>query len=388
MLYTMKTIAHFISPFYLPYSETFIYDQLKTIQKFNQIVITPELKDQKHFTFHPVHAFKDTEKNIHYSKIKWLKKRQVKKNKLTFFTNILKEKKVDLIHAHFGNNGVYAVQLKKRTGIPLAVHLYGQDASRYLKIPKWLKAYSTLFNFADLIFVVSKDMLQDIQIAGLPIDKIIVLPIGIDTTTFIYKKRKPVPKNKPVKYLFIGRLTQKKNPVGLIEAFNLVSRTYPSVQLSFIGDGELKNKMTSRITALKLNRKITFHGILTKEQTSQELMKHHILVLPSFTTPDYNKEAIPSVLKEAMATGMPVISTNHAGIPELIEHNKNGYLVEEKNIVQLADKMIKLAKNKKLWIKFGLNGRKKIEKDFNLKKQVVLQEQAYFDKIFNKQGKK
>jgi len=109
----------------------------------------------------------------------------------------------------------------------------------------------------------------------------------------------------------------------------------------------------------------------------------HLFILPSIEAKDGDKEGIPVVLMEAMATGIPVISTYHSGIPELIEDDKTGYLVKEKNIEELYKKMLQVIENYDSMNKITHNARKKIEKDFNLIKQTNKLEKIYYHLIEN-----
>ena len=107
----------------------------------------------------------------------------------------------------------------------------------------------------------------------------------------------------------------------------------------------------------------------------------HIFLLPSVTAINGDKEGIPNVLQEAQSMGMPVISTHHAGIPELILDGKSGFLVKERDVYSLSQRLTQLIENPTLWSAFGKTGRKYIEKKFNLQKQVELLEKIYKELI-------
>ena len=107
----------------------------------------------------------------------------------------------------------------------------------------------------------------------------------------------------------------------------------------------------------------------------------HIFILPSITSANGDKEGIPNVLKEAQATGMPVISTYHAGIPELVLNGRSGYLVKERDTNGLSERLIHLIENPDLWFEFGKIGRKHVEEQFNLHKQIMKLEKIYKEMI-------
>jgi len=111
------------------------------------------------------------------------------------------------------------------------------------------------------------------------------------------------------------------------------------------------------------------------------MINSHILIQPSVTATNGDKESIPNVLIEAQATGMPVISTFHAGIPELVLDGKSGYLVKEREIDGLSEKLNILIENSGLWVEFGKTGRKLVEDEFNIHKQVAKLEKLYAEMI-------
>jgi colanic acid/amylovoran biosynthesis glycosyltransferase len=107
------------------------------------------------------------------------------------------------------------------------------------------------------------------------------------------------------------------------------------------------------------------------------MQESHIFILPSVTATNGDKEGLPNVLKEALASGLPVISTYHAGIPELIQDGKSGFLVKERDAYTLSIRLNQLIENPSLWSTFSSKGRKRVEEAFNLQHQIQKLEQIY-----------
>jgi colanic acid/amylovoran biosynthesis glycosyltransferase len=132
------------------------------------------------------------------------------------------------------------------------------------------------------------------------------------------------------------------------------------------GDGPLRADLQGLIDELGIGREVKLTGWKAHDEVIDLMRGSHILIAPSITTADGDQEGIPNVLKEAMALGMPVIGTTHSGIPELIEHGLNGFLVPEKNAEALADCLTYVIDNPDIWPSLGHNGRKYVEGQFDI----------------------
>ncbi|GAB7387592.1 hypothetical protein BSNK01_14290 [Bacillaceae bacterium] len=218
---------------------------------------------------------------------------------------------------------------------------------------------------------------------GFPKEKIAVLYGGINVDVFSYKPRM-MEKGRKVRIINVGKTAQKKGQRYLIQAFAKLAREFPNLELLIVSqkhknenDKRVGKELEKLIGKYDLRKKVTFRFDLTESEVARELHHAHIYVQPSITSDDGNMEGIPNALKEAMSTGMPVVATKHAGIPELVTHEKNGFLVEEKNIEQMTKMIALYLKNPKLWNMFGKKARETIVDKFNLSKQIDYQEELY-----------
>jgi colanic acid/amylovoran biosynthesis glycosyltransferase len=121
---------------------------------------------------------------------------------------------------------------------------------------------------------------------------------------------------------------------------------------------------------LKISDKVTFSGWAMHEKVVRILNQSHIFLLPSITAGNGDEEGIANALKEAMAMGLIVVSTYHAGTPELITNGVSGFMVPEKNSNALADSITHIIKHPEIWKSIGLAARQKIENEFEIKQSI------------------
>lgn len=359
----MKKRVAVVRPWFLPTSETFIYGELVNLKKTKAIVCAQKRLNKHRFPFSPVYKFK------RYSDLK----------------SIFRKKHVGLIHARFGTTGTKLLAVKKKLKLPMLTSFHGFDLPSNKKTRrKYGKKMKQLFKQGDLFTVTSKNNRKILIKYGCPKKKIIVHHSGIDVDKFAFKPR-IYPENGKIYILSVGRLVEKKGMKYLIKAFKKVSKKYPQVHLRIAGDGELRGKLKRLVKRLGLKKRVTFLGELSHDQVAKEMQKCHLFVLASVKDRNGNQEGIPNVLKEAMASGMPVVSTRHAGIPELVEDGKSGYLVPEKNSKALSKAIIKLIRHPEKWEEMGRRGREKVEKSFNVHKQTEKLE-AIYRKLLRRKG--
>ncbi|MCF7622713.1 MULTISPECIES: glycosyltransferase [Bacillaceae] len=203
-----------------------------------------------------------------------------------------------------------------------------------------------------------------------------VLYGGIELDLFPYSNR-TLPTIGEIRVLSVGRLVDKKGFVTLIKAFKRIYTQYPNARLHIIGAGEDEKRIKSTIAEYNLKDVVILRGAMDSKQVSDELKKAHIFCLASQTAKNGDIEGIPNALKEAMASGLPVVSTRHAGIPELIEHQRTGYLAPEKNEMELAKGIQFFIENPDIWNDYTERARKVIEEKFDVNKQIIEQQRLY-----------
>ena len=351
---------------YLPKSETFIYNHIINLKNYRPIVVTQEVSNLGIFPYEPIEL------------LPFIEKINPK-----FIWQVLKLKKKYnpvLIHAHFGSSGVYGLLLKKILNVPLITSFHGVDISAALKDPFWQAAYQKLFKQGDFFTGTSDYMRNQIRNAGCPQDKIRVVHVGIDLDQFKFSPRE-IDNSKDVHFLTVGRLVEKKGMDDTIKAFAIVNESFPSTKLHIIGEGPLRKELEKLAADLKLKDKITFRGETSYMEVIEQMQTADVFVLASKTAKNGDQEGTTMVTKEALASGMPVVATSHAGIPEVICDNINGFLVSEGDYQALAMKMISILNNKIPLQIMAETGRKHIEKNFNIKMVSKEYEKLYEEAI-------
>ncbi len=254
------------------------------------------------------------------------------------------------------------MNLKQITG-KVITFFRGSDISGQVLLHPQL--YDELFTKGTLFIPVCTNFKQKLIELGCPAEKIIVIHSAIDCKKFIFKPR-TLKADETIKIITVGRLIAKKGTEYAIQAIADLLQKYPSLEFTIVGDGIFHKRLQELIQLLGAADKIKLIGWHTQEEIIALLDKAHIFVLPSITNRFGDQEGIPNALKEAMAMGLPVISTYHSGITELIEHEKSGFLVPEKDYAALAKELEYLITHPTTWEALGKAGRECVEQQFSM----------------------
>jgi colanic acid/amylovoran biosynthesis glycosyltransferase len=270
----------------------------------------------------------------------------------------------DIIHCQFGTLGPVVITLKTIGGIDgkLVTSFRGYDATKVIDHNPDI--YDQLFKEGNLFLPVSNSLKKRIIKAGCRTERIRVHHSGIDCSKFIATGPK-FPEDVPFKLLTIARLVEKKGISYAIQAIAELKRCNHRVVYTVIGEGYLRPDLEKLIEDLGLMDEVKLIGWQTHEVVIQLLQQSHILIAPSVTI-NGNQEGIPNALKEAMAMGLPVIGTLHGGIPELIEDGVSGFLVPERDVKALAERLTFLIEHPEVWQEFGRRGSKNIRENYDI----------------------
>lgn len=287
-----------------------------------------------------------------------------------------------LIHAHFGVDGVYAMNLAKEIDVPLITTFHGFDATttnRALllsKKPAWVNYLlyrKRLAKNGDLFICVSDFIREKVIALGFPEEKTVTHYIGID----IDVKRDEIERSSYKTILHVARLTEKKGTTYLIDAFSIIHKEDNNARLVIIGSGSLEGRLKEQVKSLNLIKQVTFLGARPHKDVLIWMRKADIFCLPSITSVSGDAEGLGMVFLEAAACKVPTVATLHGGIPEVVIDKKTGYLVPEKDVKKLADKLLLLLENEDLRNEMGLEARNMVEVKFDIKKQTQKLEALY-----------
>lgn len=270
----------------------------------------------------------------------------------------------DIIHSQFGTLGLFAVSLNQilPSKCKLVTSIRGYDVTVFLK--KHPGAYRGLFREGDLFLPVCEFLKDRLIQEGCEEKKIVVHYSGIDCSKFEYVQRQRV-FGEPIKVLTIARLVEKKGVAFAIEAVSRLLSRGDKIQYTVVGDGVLRENLQQLIEGMGIERQVKLLGWKTHEAVKMLLEEAHVLVAPSLTSDSGDQEGIPNAIKEAMATGLPVISTFHSGIPELVTDGVSGLLLPERDAVSIADALAYLIRHPEICKKMGEEGRRQVELKFD-----------------------
>jgi len=366
----------FITTRYLDLSETFIYEPLKLINKYDPYMFALQKKNVDKFPYNNLFTIDDLDE-----------KQKKKDNFLAAFgrekylLSKMKDMDIKLLHAHYGYMGYYALQFKKKLKIPLVTIFYGLDVYQHTRSYFYRKQMKKLFHEGDLFLVCSKKMREDLIELGAPPSRTIVHYGGANLDKFTYSYQAINDDTKEINILMCGRFVEKKGFEYGIKAFLHIVKEDDRLRLKIIGSGPLEEHLKSIAAGSLFKDQIIFLGPKTYREYLEELKKAHIFMSPSITAENGDREGLPTVLIEAAALGKPLVATYHSGIPEIVHEGKNGFLSHEKDHIRLGGEICKVLENSYQLEKFTQYGRKLVEDKFDLKKQVAKLQEHYEDLI-------
>lgn len=286
--------------------------------------------------------------------------------------DLIKTRKIDLILGHNAiPEGIAAVRLAKSFKLPSGFWAIGSDVNdfaKYNRINYYLSRKS--IEESNIIFTGSKDLENKIrQYSTKPLN-VKTFYKGIDVSNF----RELPPKSDLLKrlglnegrryILFVGRLVYDKGIYELAQAFSIVSKKYPDIDLILIGEEIEKEKLAEKFEQEGILKRVLFKGMIPYKEVAYYMKASDLLCLPTWA------EGLPNVVMEAMATGIPVVATNVGGIPEVLEDGVTGLSVPAKNVEKLAKAVIRMIEDEDLREECIRNAKELIYEKFDVKKNV------------------
>ncbi|MGY5847675.1 glycosyltransferase [Salegentibacter sp. HM20] len=285
-----------------------------------------------------------------------------------YFNELLKKSfiknKIQVVLAEYGTTAQEQLQVVKELKLPLIVHFHGFDASRK-DILKRTKNYRDVFEYATYIIVVSRKMYDDLLHLGCPGNKLIYNVCSPNDEFF-----KIAPQFKSPHFISVGRFVDKKAPYYSLLAFKEVVSKFPEAKLKMAGEGYLLNSCKNLVLHFGLEKNVEFLGIITPEEFRGYLENSLAFLQHSLTAENGDSEGTPVAVLEASGAGLPVISTYHAGIPDVITNNETGFLVPEHDVQGMTKAMLTLLKDPTLAKEMGDRGKKNISMNFNMKSHL------------------
>jgi len=364
-------VAIIKSPF-LPTTEIFIYNWTIGLQKYKPYIISEYQINNDQFPVENIITHR-TGKEWYEPIIKtfrdWLAgKIQRELIYHRFYYNSLIKIKPNLVHIYFGAPGLLLYREIRKLKIPLIVSFLGFDISQLpAALGEDVYIRNKLFDNGKLFTVDGSNSKKRLIQLGCPPKKVHLLRVGLDIKKYKYKIRKKKDR-QPIKVLFCGRFVGKKGILVAIKSVAKVINENSEIIFTIIGDGPLKDKAHELVNKLNISKHVNFLGMLKQDSFIAECYENHFLVAPSQTddTSGDTETGVPTVILQSQATGMPIISTYHADIPELVNNNKSGLLVKEGDVDALYKAIMKMIDKNAYWGEMGINGRKNVIKKHDI----------------------
>ncbi len=283
---------------------------------------------------------------------------------------LLQSRRIDVVLAQYGFIGVNLMDACREAGIPLVVHFHGFDAHRADMTKMHWEKYRELGQNAAAFIAVSLHMRDALIAQEFPAEKIHVRPYGVDCSRISAADFT----SNPLQFSSVGRFVDKKAPYLTLLAFAQVCKKLQQAKLVMAGDGPLKETCMNIVSALGIADCVEFLGACSHEKVletmagSRAFVQHSLCPLVGDTKGDC--EGTPVAILEASASGLPVISTRHAGIQEAVIDGKTGLLSAERDVGTMAKHMLQVGSDAALAAEIGKAGRQHMEANYSMESYI------------------
>ncbi len=291
---------------------------------------------------------------------------------------IINEFKPDVIHCQFGIQALRLIDNLENNQIPLVIQFRGHDASDLLRKKAYVKRLRDVLSRDNYYSIfVAGSLKENLKKHGINVQNSMILHSGIDLTKFTVEKDK---EHDTFTFLQVSSLEERKGIEYTLQAFAKFLSTQQSKNFKLVltGDGKRKGSLVDLIEKLHIQQHVEFVGFVSPTEAKELMQNADVFVHHSITTENGNQEGIPNALMEAMAMELPVLSSYHSGIPELVTNGVNGYLVNERDIDTYALRMADIIS----WGKMKAN-REVITEEFEIGKHIGKLEAFYLKMINN-----
>ena len=273
----------------------------------------------------------------------------------------------DVVLAEFGFHAIRVMHVARWSGVPLVVHFRGSDASSESKFRRLEQRYRQLTQVASGFIVKSIPMRFTLQSLGAPPERVLISPSGADAALF----HGASPETAPPTFLAVGRFVPKKGPLLTIAAFERLLSQLPEslasdCRLVMVGDGPMLEEAKRLVLQQALTSQVHFVGVLCPAEIAALMRQVRGFVQHSLVAPDGDSEGSPVAVMEAQLSGLPVVATRHAGIPEVVIDGTTGLLVEEGDVPGMAEAMAHLVRDPQIAGRLGAAGQARMRGHFTV----------------------
>ncbi|MFB3917196.1 MAG: glycosyltransferase [Terriglobales bacterium] len=378
------TVLHYTAC-WLPLTENWIYSQLKHLPAWIEThVVCENVQNLEQFATPNLHAFADAS-GLEYYWDKGLRKLRLR-DYLGFLIRQARRVNAQIVHSHFGNTGWANHKAVEKLGARHVTTFYGFDVNRLPVIdPRWHTRYRELFASVDCILCEGPHMAACIKGLGCPAEKVRVHHLGVRLEQIEYRPRCWQP-GTPLRVLIAGTFRQKKGIPYAVAALGAMQTLVP-LEITLIGDATAeprdqaeKRRILSALDAHGLTSRTRLLGFRTHAELMREAYEHHVFLSPSVTADDGDTEGgAPVVIIEMAASGMPVVSTRHCDIANVLP--AGALLADERDVDGLAARLRWLIENPGQWEAGLCAARRHVEQNFNAVTQGLRLAEIYAELV-------
>ena len=248
-----------------------------------------------------------------------------------------------------------------RAELPHVVHFHGVDAFAYKLLEQWQAHYRRFFRTAAAVVGVSQEMVQQLSTLGAADERLVHAPYGVSTELEAYAQ----PLDAQPVFLSVGRFVAKKAPHKTLQAFEAVYQKVPAARLIMVGEGPMLKKCKAWVQQQGIQEAVTFAGVQSRRSVSRLMARARVFVQHSVVAEDGDHEGLPLAILEAGAHGLPVVATRHAGIPDAVREETDGFLVDEGDVQAMAVAMYRLAQDAALAARMGAAYQQRVRSDYS-----------------------
>ena len=374
---------------WLPLTENWIHTQVRCLPpSISAHVVCGRRLDSGSFTLPQLHSYADLPRlerlRVLVAAASTLGPRLGRRHAL--IADVAKRYGARVVHSQFGHTAYHSARAIRRLGLAHVVTFYGEDMSKLPAVDaRWRDRYAVLFRYVDRVLCEGPHMAGQVRKLGCPADKLRVHHLGIDLEAFPFRPRSRQP-GDALRVLIAASFREKKGIPLAIQALARIASEVP-LQITVIGDARgdhqslvEKKRILDTIAQSGLSERVRLLGYQPHSILLEEAYRHHVFLSPSVTASDCDSEGgAPVSLIEMMATGMPVVSSRHADIPEVIEDGVGGFLADEGDVDMLAAHFRRLVAHPDQWPAVCAAARGRVEQEFDAYRQGLRLAAIYSD---------
>ena len=260
----------------------------------------------------------------------------------------------DIIHCNWSLSGLAAYLSKFRHKTPYIITVQGSDIFKTINMPVVRRLIGLPLKKAEHIIALSEELKSATALFGVPLEKITVIPNGVNIEQFPMGKKT----ERKKQILFVGSLIERKGIKFLLEAMKIVKEAHSDYHLLLVGEGDERNNFERQVSELGLEDTVLFLGTQSQKKVSELMQESRLFVLPS------NEEGQGVVLVEALASGTPCIGSCVGGIPDVITPEV-GRLVEPGYVNGLAEAINLFIEDETFWRNASKKARERVERHYD-----------------------